>query len=190
MIFLGILIKNQTSFALEFLASNYISGYPVEDVENSFKKSQKNANLYILPPGAVGVQLWRNSHAYNAAKWTHNVLSLGLTAAIPHAHIKGYFSVRVKTPKETNIIKCGFLVGRNQYNKMGLEISKESSESTGNMGWEEINDLVGQELLWKRGPGLRTKESQKSKTVEVLGELTNDYLARHTFIFKDVPRTE
>ena len=175
---------------MEFLASNYISGYPVEDVVKSFKKSQNNASLYILPPGAVGVQLWRNSHAYNALKWTHNVLSLGITAAVPHAHIKGYFSVRVKTPQESNIIKCGFLVGRNQYNKMGLEVSNESSELTGKMGWAEIDNLVGQELLWRRGLGLITQVTQKSETVEVSGELTNDSRARHTFIFKDVPETK
>ena len=131
---------------MDFLTSSYVSGYPVEDVVNSFKKSQKFENLSTLPPGSVGVQLWRNSHVYNAAKWTHNILSFGITAAVPHAHIKGYFSVRVKTPLESNIIKCGFLVGRNQYNKMGLEVSPESSELTGNMGRAEIDKLVNSKI--------------------------------------------
>lgn len=88
----------------------------------SFKKSNTDDDLYILPPGAVGIQLWRLNHGGAFGKWVGNIFSLGISAAGAQSHVEGFFTVRVATPGKNYIIPCGILTGRNRCNKMGLQI--------------------------------------------------------------------
>ena len=51
-----------------------------------------------------------------------DIASFGINSVTATSHIEGYFSVRVPTPGKNYIIPCGFLVGRNRCNKIGLQI--------------------------------------------------------------------
>ena len=51
------MIENKTKFNLEYVTHNNRSGWPEDDVKRSFV--EKDDFEYVLPPGAVGTQLWR-----------------------------------------------------------------------------------------------------------------------------------
>ena len=63
----GIFVENQSKYKLEFVSSNFNTGYPHYDVKKSFKTDDE-CNYY-LPPGSTGVQLWRNHHGGNTGKY-------------------------------------------------------------------------------------------------------------------------
>ena len=63
----GVFVDNQSKYKLEFLTSNFNTGYPHYDVKKSFKTDDE-CNYY-LPPGSTGVQLWRNHHGGNTGKY-------------------------------------------------------------------------------------------------------------------------
>ena len=115
-------MENQSSFELEYVTSGSNTGYPVEDITKSFKKSKTDDYLYSLPPGSVGVQLWRVNHGGVFGKWVGDIASFGLSTIKSQSHVEGFFSVRVRTPGTNYIVPCGFLTGRNRCNKLGLQI--------------------------------------------------------------------
>ena len=90
-IFSGIIVENQTKFDLEYVTHNYRSGWPQDDVKNSF--TLKGDYDYVLPPGAVGTQLWRFHQGGNFYRTWGAILTLGAVGT--HA-IKSYFSVRIR----------------------------------------------------------------------------------------------
>lgn len=85
------MIENQTKFNLEYVTHNYQSGWPQDDVKKSFVL--EGDHDYVLPPGAVGAQLWRFHQGENFYKTTSYLFTLG--AVVTHA-IESYFSVRIR----------------------------------------------------------------------------------------------
>lgn len=85
------MVENQTKFDLEYVTHNYRSGWPQDDVKKSFVL--KEDYDYVLPPGAVGTQLWRFHQGGNFYKTWGAILTLG---AIGNHAIKSYFSVRIR----------------------------------------------------------------------------------------------
>ena len=51
------MVENQTKYDLEYVTHNNRSGWPEDDVKKSFV--EQGDYEYVLPPGAVGTQLWR-----------------------------------------------------------------------------------------------------------------------------------
>ena len=96
---------------------------------------------YFLPPNATGAQLWRNNHGGNTGKWIADIFTLGINAATATSHIEGYFTVKVATPGKNYIIPCGFLVGRNRCNKVGLQIRGQdgASDARGNIAGHGVD---------------------------------------------------
>ena len=86
-----VIIENQTKFNLEYVTHNYASGWPQEDVKKSFVLQGEHD--YVLPPGAVGTQLWRFHQGGNFYKTTSYLFTLGAVGT--HA-TESYFSVRIR----------------------------------------------------------------------------------------------
>ena len=89
-------------------------------IQKAFK-TEDDLNFFI-PPNSTGLQIWRVNHGGNFGKWVGDIFSLGISAAQPMSHIEGCFSVRVPTEGKNYVIPCGFLVGRNRSNKIGIQI--------------------------------------------------------------------
>ena len=71
----GIMIENKTKFNLEYVTHNYRSGWPADDVKKSFVAQGEYD--YVLPPGAVGTQLWRFHQGGALYRVAHLLANLG-----------------------------------------------------------------------------------------------------------------
>ena len=121
------MIENRSRYPLQYLTSHSFCGHPIGDIRQSFKEEN---GLFVLPPGTVGVQLWKNSAAGKFFKGAGATLGLGTTELILTTyHIEGYFSVKVQTTSQDYVVSCGFMTGRNLTpNKMGLQIRKHEGD--------------------------------------------------------------
>ena len=69
------MIENKTKFNLEYVTHNYRSGWPEDDVKKSFVAQGEYD--YVLPPGAVGTQLWRFHQGGALYRVAHLLANLG-----------------------------------------------------------------------------------------------------------------
>ena len=69
------MIENKTKFNLEYVTHNYRSGWPADDVKKSFVAQGEYD--YVLPPGAVGTQLWRFHQGGALYRVAHLLANLG-----------------------------------------------------------------------------------------------------------------
>jgi len=177
---------------LELVTSNYNTGYPAFDVKKSFKS--EDGNNYFLPPNGTGAQLWMHHHGGNTGKWIADIFTLGINAATPTSHIEGYFSVRAKTPGKNYIIPCGFLVGRNRCNKVGLQIrgTEGAQDERGNVSGHgvdptgRVTDIVEfvSQVHYAESSGEQIHIEQTS-TVKIIAKFNNEYLGMIHFIFEN-----
>ena len=69
------MIENKTKLNLEYVTHNYRSGWPEDDVKKSFVAQGEYD--YVLPPGAVGTQLWRFHQGGALYRVAHLLANLG-----------------------------------------------------------------------------------------------------------------
>ena len=116
-----IIIENQTKdFDLEYVTNGHTTGWPTDDVKKGFR--DRGSHLYVLPPGTVGTQLWREHQGGTFGKTVGAVFSLGISMAGQMCYTESYFSVRLRTPGKNYIVCCGSFVGMNRCNKAGIQI--------------------------------------------------------------------
>ena len=116
-----ITVENQTKdFDLEYVTNGHTTGWPVHDVKSGFV--DRGSHLYVIPPGTIGTQLWREHQVSSIGKGVGMVLSLGISNFGQMCYTESYFSVRVRTPGKNYIVCCGSFVGLNRCNKAGIQI--------------------------------------------------------------------
>ena len=116
-----VIIENQTKgFDLEYVTNGHTTGWPVDDVKKGFV--DKGSHLYVIPPGTVGTQLWRDHTGGTVGKAIGMVFSLGISLAGQMCYTESYFSVRVRTKGKNYIVCCGSFVGLSRCNKAGIQI--------------------------------------------------------------------
>ena len=148
-------------------------------------------------------------HGGNTGKWIADIFTLGINAATPTSHIEGYFSVRAKTPGKNYIIPCGFLVGRNRCNKVGLQIrgTEGAQDERGNVSGHgvdptgrvtDIVEFVSQVcyklLIIFKHINFQVHYAESSgeqihieltSTVKIIAKFNNEYLGMIHFIFEN-----
>jgi hypothetical protein len=119
---LGVIIKNSSSYELEYVNSGYCSGYPVKPIVEMFEKRDQ---AYVISPGKTGGLVWDRHGGGEFGKWIGNVFSLGIAQAGAQSYVEGYISVRARTTGKNHIVCLGFILGRNRCNKCGIQIRGE-----------------------------------------------------------------
>jgi hypothetical protein len=120
-----VIIENKTSYNLEYVNSGYSTGWPVEDVKQSFTTTGEDGDVLIVAPGSVATQLWRVHQGGHYGKMIGNIFSLGIAQTKDHSQVEGYFAVKIRAPGKNYVICCGFNVGRNRCNTAGVQIRGE-----------------------------------------------------------------
>ena len=116
-----IIIENQTKdLDLEYVTNGHTTGCPVDDVKEGFV--DKGSHIYVLPPGTVGTQLWKEHQGSSIGKALGIGFSLGMSLALQLCTTESYFSVRLRTPGKNYIVCCGSFVGISRCNKAGIQI--------------------------------------------------------------------
>eukprot|EP00111_Clytia_hemisphaerica_P003784 TCONS_00010862-protein len=127
---LGVVIKNSSSYNLEYVNNGVISGWCVEPVVQMFSK-----DVYMIEPGQAGALMWHRHGWGEFGKWVGNIASLGIAHSGAQSYVEGYISVKARTPGKNHIVCLGFSLGRNRCNKCGIQIRGEDGvlDANGNV---------------------------------------------------------
>ena len=94
-------------------------------VKNAFKSIEGAKS--VIPPQGVSVLIYTPHPVGEVSKYFGSMLTLGL---VPFSKVEGYLSVKVKSQGKTYIVCCGFLVGTNRCNKLGIQIVGEGKRGS------------------------------------------------------------